>query len=84
MILPLVGNEYMCFMNEGKSDQASRCIKYRIMTKVIDYVLSIDTFEQQGVVLTGILQSPLLNYHVHTIGIYQSLSNNAIYDHKCL
>ena len=38
-ILPPVGKEYMCFMKEGKSDQAARRIKSRIMTKVIDYVL---------------------------------------------
>ena len=54
------------------------------MTKVIDSVISIDTFEQQCVVLKGILQSLRLNDHVHTIGIDQSLSNNAIYEHKCL
>ena len=54
------------------------------MTKVIDSVLSIDTFEQQCVVLKGMLQSPRLKYHVQTIGIDQSLSNNAIYEHKCL
>ena len=56
-------------MKEGKFDQASRCIKSRIMTKVIDYVLSIDTFEQKYVSLKGILQSPRLKYHVKTIGI---------------
>ena len=69
-------------MKEGKSDQAARCIKSRIMTKVIDSVLSIDTFEQQCVVLKGMLQSPRLKYHVQTIGIDSSLSNNAIYEHK--
>ena len=71
-------------MREGKTDQAARCIKSRIITKVIDYVISIDTFEQQCVVLKGMLQSPRLKYHVYTIGIYLSLSNNAIYEHKCL
>ena len=30
------------------------------------------------------LQSPRLKYHVQTIGIYQSLSNNSLYEHKCL
>ena len=44
----------------------------------------IDTFKQQCVVLKGMLQSPLLKYHVQTIGIDQSLSNNAIYEHKFL
>ena len=74
----------MCFIKEVKSDQAARCIKSRIMTKVIDSILSIDTFEQKCVVLKGMLQSPLLKDHVHTIGIHPSLSNNAIYEHICL
>ena len=54
------------------------------MTKVIGFVLSIDTFEKKCVVLKVMLQSPRLKYHVQTIGIDQSLSNNAIYEHKCL
>ena len=74
----------MCFMKEGKSDQADRCIKSRIMTKVIDYVLSIDTFEKQCVVLKGMFQSPWLKYHLQTIGVHPSLRNNDIYEHKCL
>ena len=82
-ILPPVGKEYICFLKEGKSDQADRCIKSRIMTKVIDYVLSIDTFEQQCVGLKGMLKSPRLKDHLKTIGIHPSLSKNAIYEHKC-
>ena len=54
------------------------------MTKVIDSVLSIDTFEQPCVVLKGMLKPPRLKDHVHTIVIAQYLSNNAIYEHKCL
>ena len=38
-ILPLVGKGYMCFLKEGKSDQAVRCIKSRIMTMVIEKYL---------------------------------------------
>ena len=30
------------------------------------------------------LQSPRLKYHVKTIGLHPSLSDNAIYEHKCL
>ena len=71
-------------MKEGKSDQASRCIKSRIMTKMIIFSHSIHTFEQQFVMIKGMLQSPLLKVHVQTIGIDPSLSNNAIYEHKCL
>ena len=54
------------------------------MTKVVGFFLSIDTLEQQCVVLKGILKSPRLKYHVQTISIYKSLSNNAIYEHKYL
>ena len=54
------------------------------MTNVIDFVLSIDTFEQQYIVLKDMLQSPRLKDHVHTIVIDPSLSNNAIYEKKCL
>ena len=52
-----VGKEDMCFMKEGKSDQVSRCIESRIMTNMIDYVISSNTFEQQCVVLKSVLQS---------------------------
>ena len=71
-------------MKEGKSDQAARCIKSRIITKVIYSVISIDTFEKQCDVRKGMLQLPRLKYHVQTIGIHPSLRNNAIYEHKCL
>ena len=43
---PSVGKEYMCFHNDGKTAQAAKCVKSRIMTKVIDSVLLINTFEQ--------------------------------------
>ena len=59
------------FQKNGKTTHATRCIKSMIMTKVIDYVLLIDTFEQQCVVLKGMLQSPRLKYHLQTIGIDQ-------------
>ena len=58
-------------MKEGKSDQADMCIKSRVMTKVIYYVLSIDKFEQQCIVLKGMSQSPRLKDHLQNIGIYQ-------------
>ena len=74
----------MCFQKDGKTAQVARCIKSRITNNLIDYVLSIDTFEQQYVMLKGMLQSPRLKYRIHTIGTDQSLSNNAIYEHKCL
>ena len=54
------------------------------MNKVIDYVLSIDTFEQKCIVIKGMLRSPLMKDHIQTIGVEPSLSNNAIYEYKCL
>ena len=63
----------MCFQNDGKTAHAARCIKSRIMNKVIDYFISIDTFEQQCVVLKGMLQSLRIKDNVKTIGIDQSL-----------
>ena len=41
------------------------------MNKYIDSILCIDTFEQQCVVIKGILQSPRLEDNMKTIGIYQ-------------
>ena len=74
----------MCFQNYGKTAKAAKFIKSNIMTKVIDSILYIDTFEQQFVVLKIMLQSPRLEYHVRTIGIDQSFSNNSLFEHKCL
>ena len=74
----------MCFKKNGETSQADRCIKSIIMTKVVYYLLSIDTFEQQCAVPKGMLQSPRLKDHAQTIGIDQSLSNHTIYEHKCL
>ena len=71
-------------MEDGKTDQAARSIKSRIMAKAINYVLSVSTFEQQCVVLKVMLPSPQQKDHTQTIGIDQSLSNNAIYEHKCI
>ena len=83
-ILLTIGKQYMYFQNNGKTAQAARCNKSRIMTKVIGYVLSIDTFEQQCVVLKGVFQLTQLKDHVQTIGTDLSSSNNAIYEHKCI
>ena len=69
----------MCFHIDGKSAQAAKCVKYRITTKLIDCVIYINTFEQQCVVIKGMLQSPRIKYHIKTIGIGQSLSNSALF-----
>ena len=54
-----------------------------IITKLIDSVLLIDAFEK-CVLIKGMLRSSRLKDHLHTISIDQSLSNIAIYEHKCL
>ena len=69
----------MCFQIDGKYPQAAKCVKSRIMTKLIDCVLSIETFEHQCVMLKGMLQSTHLKYHMKTIGIDQSLSNSILF-----
>ena len=53
--LPPLGKYYFYFQNDGKNAQATKCIKSRIMIKVVYYVLLIDTFEQQFAVLKGTL-----------------------------
>ena len=51
---------------------------------MIDCVVSIDAFEKQGVVLKVMSQSPRLRDNVKNIGIDQSLSNSALFEHICL
>ena len=74
----------MCFQINSKSPHAAQCVKSRILNKAIDSILSIDTFEQQCVVIKGMLQSPRLEYHMKTIGIDQSLCNRSSFEHKFL
>ena len=45
-------------MKEVESDQAGRCTKSSIRIKLIDSIISINEFEQQCVVLIGMMQSP--------------------------
>ena len=54
------------------------------MNKDIDSILSIDTFEQQCVVIKVMLQPPRLEDHMKNISIDQSLCNRYSCEHKCL
>ena len=74
----------MCFQKDDKSSQSAKCVKSRIMTKVIDCILLINKFEHQCVVLKGILQSTRLEYNVNNMGIDQSLINSALFKHISL
>ena len=53
----------------GKTAQAAQCSKSRALTKVIDLILDIESFEQQCVMLKDLLQSDRLKQHILTIGI---------------
>ena len=52
-----VGKEYLCFQVNIKSPHAAQCVKSRvlILNKAIDSILSINTFEQQCVVIQYML-----------------------------
>ena len=54
------------------------------MNKAIDSILYIDKFEQQCVVLKGMLQSLHVEDHMNTIGIDQSFCNKSYFEHKYL
>ena len=54
------------------------------MNNSIDSILSIDTCEQQCVLIKDMLQLPRLEYHMKTIGIDQSLCYRSYFDHKFL
>ena len=45
--LPPASKEYLCFWINGKSYQAAKCVKSRILTKFIDSILSIYAFEKK-------------------------------------
>ena len=67
--LPPVGKEYSCFQINSKSTNASKCVKSRVLNNSIDSILSINTFEQQCVVIKSMLRSSCLADHMKTIGI---------------
>ena len=77
------GKEYLCFQINSKSPHAAQCVKSRILNKAIYYILSIDTFEQQCVVIKYMLQSSRLEDHMKTIGIDQSLCTISSFKQKC-
>ena len=54
--LPPLGKEYLCFQVDNKSPHGDQCIKSRILNKAIDSILSINTFEEQCVVIKCMLQ----------------------------
>ena len=82
--LPPVGKEYFCFQINSKYPHADQCVKSRILNKAIDYILSINTFEQHCVVIKCMLQSSRLEDHMKTIGIDQSSFVRSSFEHRCM
>ena len=74
----------MCFHINSKSPHADQCVKSRTLNKAIDYILSIEKFEQQCVVIKCMLQSSRLEDHMNTIGIDQSLFTRSSFEHRCM
>ena len=75
------GKYCLCFQSDGESDHADQCDKSRALNKFVDSIIKIESFNQQCVIITGLLHSALLKHHMVTIRIYQSLSNNALYEY---
>ena len=74
----------MFFPKDGKTSHAEYCAKSCVLDKVNDTILDIDSFGHHFVVLKGLLQSELSKQHMVIIGVNQSLSNSALYEHRCL
>ena len=69
-------------MFPDKQSHAAQCVKSMILKKAIDYILSIHTFETRCVVITCMLKSSRLEYHMKTIGIVQSVCTRSSFEHK--
>ena len=82
--LPPLGKEYLCFQVDNKYPHAAQCVKSRVLNKVIDSILSINTFEKKCVVIKCMLQSSRLEYHMKTIGIDQSSFTRSSFEHRCI
>ena len=82
--LPPLGKEYLCFQVDNKSPHDAQCVKPRVLNKVIDYILSINKFEQQCAVIKCMLQSSRFEYHMKTIGIDQSSFARSSFEHRCM
>ena len=54
--LPSSGKEYICFQTEGKTVWAAQCAKSRSLTKVMETIFEIDSFEQQYIIINVLIQ----------------------------
>ena len=74
----------MCFQVNIKSPNSDQCVKSRVLNNAIESILSIDTFEQQCVLIKCMLQSSRLEDHMNTIGIDQSSFIRSYFEHRCM
>ena len=65
------GKEYLCFQIKSKYPHAAQCVKSHILSKTIDYILSIETFEQKCAMIKCMSQLSRLEDHMKTMGIEQ-------------
>ena len=72
------------FKIHGKSAHSAQCAKSYVLTRVIDNIPDIDSFEHQCFILKGLLKSEQTKQHMTIIGVYQSLSKSDLYEHRCL
>ena len=70
----------MCFQVDNKSPHAAQFVKSSVLNKAIDSIISIDTFEQQCVIIKCMLKSSRIDDHMKTIGIDQSSFTRSSYD----
>ena len=57
---------------------AAQCSNSCVLTKVIYFILDVESFEQHCVILKGLLQLDQIKQHMVTIGIDPLLSNCAM------
>ena len=48
--------EYLCFTIDKESDRTAQCDRSRELNKVIDLILELSSFEQQCVIIKGLLR----------------------------
>ena len=78
-----LGKEYFCSQVDNKYPHAAQCVKSRVLKKVIDSILSINTFQKQCVVIKYMLQSSRLEDHMKTIDMEQSSFTRSSFEHRC-
>ena len=76
--------EYLCIQTDGRNPRAAQCTKSWVLPKYVKTIISIVSFEQKCVIIKVLLKSGQLKQHMGTIGVDQSLSSIALYEHKCL